>query len=40
MPQNALINLSYGLSFAIGAAFCALPVFIAWRANAATPTPA
>ncbi len=40
MPQNALINLSYGLSFAIGAALCALPVFIAWRANAATPTPA
>jgi TRAP-type uncharacterized transport system fused permease subunit len=34
MPQNALVDLSYGLSFAIGAALCALPMLVARRANA------
>lgn len=37
MPQNNLANLGYALSFAIGAALCALPMFVAWRANAVDP---
>ncbi len=40
MPQNNLANLGYALSFAIGAILCALPVVMAWRANAHDPRPA
>ena len=32
MPQNELVGLGYGMSFAIGAVLCALPLFTAWRA--------
>lgn len=39
MPQNALVDLSYAMSFAIGAVLCALPLFIAWRARSASPHP-
>ena len=39
MPQNALVDLSYTMSFAIGAVLCALPLFIAWRARSASPHP-
>nr|WP_325248933.1 TRAP transporter fused permease subunit [Amylibacter sp.] len=34
MPQNGLVNMGYGLSFIVGAALCAVPVFLAWRAPA------
>ncbi len=40
MPQNKLADLGYALSFTIGAILCALPILIAWRANAADPRPA
>ena len=40
MPQNGLIDLGYGMSFAAGAALCTLPVLMAWRARPATPGPA
>jgi len=40
MPQTALVNLGYLASFLLGAALCALPMFIAWRSNAAGPNPA
>ncbi|MDR6264479.1 TRAP transporter fused permease subunit [Roseobacter sp. N2S] len=36
MPQNGLVDMGYGLSFILGAALCAVPVFLAWRAPAAT----
>jgi TRAP transporter 4TM/12TM fusion protein len=39
MPQNALVDLSYAMSFAIGAVLCALPLFIAWRARSASSHP-
>ncbi|MFK7836800.1 MAG: TRAP transporter permease [Sulfitobacter sp.] len=40
-PQTDLIDLSYGLSFVLGVALCALPMFVAWRAkSAAGPAPA
>ena len=40
MPQTALVDLGYIASFLIGAALCALPMFIAWRSNATGPNPA
>ena len=40
MPHNELANLGYALSFLIGAALCALPIFVAWRANTTDPRPA
>lgn len=40
MPQNSLANLGYLLSFTFGMALCALPILMAWRANAASPSPA
>ncbi|KIN63493.1 TRAP transporter, 4tm/12tm fusion protein [Sulfitobacter noctilucicola] len=39
-PKTDLIDLSYGASFLMGAALCAIPMLIAWRAKAAEPTPA
>jgi len=36
-PETALLPLSYAGSFAVGAAFCAFPVFIAWQANKDDP---
>jgi TRAP transporter 4TM/12TM fusion protein len=39
MPQNALVDLSYAMSFAIGALLCALPLFFAWRVRSASPHP-
>jgi len=32
-PKTELINLSYGASFLLGAALCALPILYAWRAK-------
>ncbi len=34
-PKTELVDLSYGASFLIGVALCALPMLVAWRANAA-----
>jgi hypothetical protein len=38
-PKTELLDLSYGASFLLGAAICALPMFVAWRARVA-PAPA
>jgi TRAP transporter 4TM/12TM fusion protein len=32
-PQTEILNIGYFLSFLIGALMCALPFFVAWRAN-------
>ncbi|MBM1690855.1 TRAP transporter permease [Sulfitobacter geojensis] len=39
MPQTGLVSLGYASSFLIGAVLCALPMFTAWRSNAAGPNP-
>ena len=39
-PQTELLDIGYGLSFVMGAALCALPMLVAWRARTAGPTPA
>ncbi len=36
-PQTDMLALSYGASFLMGAAICALPMLVAWRARGATP---
>ena len=38
-PKTELLDLSYGASFLLGAAICALPMLVAWRARVA-PAPA
>ncbi len=40
-PKTELLDLNYGESFLLGAAVCALPMFVAWRArHDHTPSPA
>ncbi|WP_299566025.1 TRAP transporter fused permease subunit [uncultured Sulfitobacter sp.] len=34
-PKTDIMNIGYVESFVIGAALCALPLFVAWRANSA-----
>jgi len=36
-PQTDLMQLGYAASFALGAALCALPLLVAWRAAASDP---
>ncbi|OAN78150.1 C4-dicarboxylate ABC transporter [Sulfitobacter sp. EhC04] len=39
-PHTDLLNWGYSLSFIIGAALCALPIILAWRARQIEPTAA
>lgn len=39
-PETVLLPMSYAGSFVIGAAMCALPVYVAWRANKSEAAPA
>ncbi len=39
-PQTDLLEIGYLASFVIGAALCALPMLVAWRAGQARPSPA
>lgn len=39
-PHTDLLNWGYGLSFLIGAALCAVPIYLAWRAKQIEPTAA
>jgi len=36
-PKTELLTLSYGGSFLLGLAICALPLWVAWRARLAEP---
>ena len=36
-PKTELLALSYGASFLLGLAICALPLWVAWRARLAEP---
>ncbi len=39
-PKTDLLNWGYSLSFIVGAALCALPILLAWRARQTEPTTA
>ncbi|WP_156874986.1 TRAP transporter permease [Sulfitobacter alexandrii] len=39
-PHTDLLNWGYALSFVVGAAFCALPILVAWRAGSSESRPA
>ncbi len=38
-PKTPLLDMGYGTSFLLGAALCAVPFFVAWRARQAEPLP-